>query len=132
MLEVAGVLAQRATCRKLAVGCVLVDRGGQILSTGYNGTPRGMTHCTEVACGGAELPSGADRCEAVHAESNALLQCKDVDRIETCYVTYFPCLRCAKTLLNTACKRIVVRTMDIHEPAALALWLKAGRFYAVV
>ena len=134
MLQVAAVLARRATCRKLAVGCVLTDGRGRIQSTGYNGTPRGLKHCTDEACPGACAPKGSDLCEAVHAEQNALLQCKDVNNIYVCYVTHFPCMRCVKTLLNTGCQWIVVPhsgrvddPMPDYEPAAYDLWVVKGK-----
>lgn len=126
MLAVAHTLARRATCKKLAVGCVLVDGHGRILGTGYNGVPRGLHHCTEVPCGGATSPKGSDLCEAVHAEQNALLICRDPELIHTAYVTHAPCMRCMKMLLNTSCKQVVYCS-NIIEPAALVLWLKAGR-----
>lgn len=140
MLQVAATLARRATCRKLAVGCVLTDRWGRILATGYNGVPRGMVHCTDFACPGACAPKGSDLCEAVHAEQNALLQCQEPDKIEVCYVTHFPCMRCIKTLLNTGCQRIVVpHSGEVQnpllevEPAAYDLWVgKAKRKVDVV
>jgi len=123
MLGIASLLAQRATCSKLKVGCVLVDRQGRILSTGYNGVPRGCPHCTDVPCPGATAPAGADLCEAVHAEQNALLQCKDPDKIETCYVTHMPCMRCVKELMNTRCTSIVYLDGTLAQPSAEALWL---------
>ena len=126
MLGVALCLARRATCAKLAVGCVLTDKHGRIIGSGYNGVPRGIQHCTDCACAGAAAPAGSDTCIAVHAEANALLNCKDPELIETCYCTYAPCLRCTKTLLNTSCKRIVYHE-DKLEPAAKDLWLAVGR-----
>jgi dCMP deaminase len=131
MLQVAAVLAQRATCAKLSVGCVLVDADGRILGTGYNGVPTGMSHCTDRHCPGVHAPKGADLCEAVHAEQNALLQCRDVSRIHTCYVTHVPCLRCMKTLLNTSCSRIIASDITNAEFAALDLWARAGRSFAL-
>lgn len=126
MLGIALCLAHRATCQKLAVGCVLTDVHGRIIGSGYNGVPRGMPHCTDCACAGAVDPAGSDTCIAVHAEANALLNCRDPELIDTCYCTYAPCLRCTKTLLNTSCKRIVYYE-DKLEPAARSLWLTAGR-----
>lgn len=127
MLAVAIVLSTRATCVKRQVGCVLVDLRGRILSTGYNGTPSGFPHCTETPCVGATMPAGSDTCLGVHAELNALLDCADTTKIQTCYVTTLPCNNCLKTLLNTACQRIVY--LQDHEQAAhiLATWRKAGR-----
>lgn len=122
MLAIAGVLSQRATCGKLAVGCVIVDTHGRILGSGYNGVPRGMTHCTEDACPGAFAPRGSDTCCAVHAEQNALLQVADVDKVESVYVTHAPCLRCTKLLLNTSAKRLVFLDGSQMEISARDLW----------
>ena len=126
-LAIAGILSLRATCSKLAVGCVLTDGQGRILSTGYNGVPRGLAHCTEVECPGAKAPKGADLCQAVHAEQNALLQCRNPEDIVVCYTTHAPCLRCVKTLLNTSCERIVFRDDFMLEIAARDMWTHAGR-----
>ena len=80
------------------------------------------------ACAGAEAPSGQqlDACQAIHAEQNAMLQCRDVYAIHTAYVTASPCITCCKLLLNTSCQRIVFLEAYPH-PAAEALWLSAGR-----
>ena len=102
-LQVAKVIASRSTCRRRQVGCVLLDQHYRVLGTGYNGVPRGMVHCTSEPCPGANLPSaqGLELCEAVHAEQNALLQCKDTDAIYVAVVTAFPCMHCLKILANT-------------------------------
>lgn len=126
LMEVALCLAQRATCAKLAVGCVLADKHSRILGSGYNGVPRGLPHCTDSACPGSCAPAGSDLCVAVHAEQNALLVCRDPEQIVTCYTTHAPCLRCTKMLLNTACKRIVYFNVAFEAPAK-ALWVSAGR-----
>ena len=125
MLEVARCLARRATCTKLSVGCVLVDIHGRIIGSGYNGVPRGMPHCISYPCAGADMPSGSDTCEAVHAEQNALLACRDVNAITTAYITHAPCLRCVKMLLNTSCRHLVLGSAW-GEPAALDLWTRGG------
>lgn len=69
------------------------------------------------ACAGADAPSGAslDACGAIHAEQNALLQCRDVYEIDTCYCTNTPCVSCAKLLLNTSVKRVVVAERYAHD-----------------
>lgn len=123
MIAIAQILAQRATCSKLAVGCVLTDRQGRILATGYNGVPRGCPHCIDVPCPGANAPAGADLCEAVHAEQNALLQCKDIDKIDTCWTTHMPCMRCIKELMNTNCSKIVYYDGSVAQQSAMDLWL---------
>ena len=110
---------------------MLTDGLGHVRATGYNGPPRGFAHCTDASpCGGAHLPSGTglELCEAVHAEQNALLQCADVDHIDTCYVTCAPCVTCVKLLLNTGCRRIVFRDAYPHMEVSYELWVvKGGR-----
>jgi len=125
MIGIAMLLSTRATCAKRHVGCVLTDIKGRILSTGYNGTPSGTPHCTDHPCDGVYAPAGSDKCQGVHAEINALMQCKDVDAIHTCYVTTMPCNNCMKSLLNTNCQRIA--TLGGEEPAAASKWRNAGR-----
>lgn len=128
MLEIARVLSKRGTCVKLEVGCVLTDINGVILSTGYNGVPRSMAHCIAGPCAGASAPKGADLCEAVHAETNALLACPDVNKIHVCYTTHVPCMRCMKELLNTSCKTIFYLHDEFEEVAAVGLWQRGGRY----
>ena len=116
MLSIAHVLSRRATCVKLSVGCVLTDVDGVIVGTGYNGVPRGCRHCIEVPCPGAQAPKGADLCEAVHAEQNALLS-PEAHRAFTCYVTHAPCMRCVNILLNTSIQNIIfthVANMEVN------------------
>jgi dCMP deaminase len=127
MLKIAETLSERGTCQKLKVGCVLVDEHYRIVGSGYNGVGRGLKHCTVDPCPGANAPKGSDLCEAIHAESNALLACTVSNRIEKCYVTHAPCLRCTKTLLNTPCKEILFSNdTDLEQPAK-DLWLRAKR-----
>lgn len=99
-----------------------VERGYALQGTGDDGKT-----CLAVgypyACPGAGSPSGTnlDGCRAIHAEQNALLQCRDVRAIHTCYVTASPCLTCVKLLLNTGCRRIVFAEPYPH-PEARELW----------
>lgn len=155
-LRIAEVVATRSTCLRRSVGCVLLDRQGRILATGYNGVARGVAHCDHNdggasvqtradkilpgliiqasgvfayphACPGAFAASGTDLdgCHAIHAEQNALIQCRDPDKIHTCCCTASPCLTCVKLLRNTSCQHIVFREEYPH-PAAQDLWL-SGR-----
>lgn len=127
-LQMAELIAKQATCSRRNVGAVLVNKLGHVLSTGFNGTARGFKHCTEEPCAGSLYGSGQglDKCEAIHAEQNALLQCTDVEDIETCYTTTFPCIHCIKLLLNTGCTRIVYRD-DYNHPRAKELWKLANK-----
>jgi len=78
---------------------------------------------------GKRWPSGRhlDACEAIHAEQNALLQCNDVQKIKSCYVTVSPCITCVKLLLNTSCQRIVFVERYAHDEAAWNLWNQLSR-----
>lgn len=144
-LNVAQEIARRSTCLRRRVACVLLDDLGQVLATGYNGRARGLPHCDELvhdpdgrddmidtyphACAGARAPSGTqlDACEAIHAEQNALLQCRDTRAIRVCYSTASPCLTCVKLLMNTGCRQIVFSERYAHDEAAERLWLAHTR-----
>ena len=104
-MDIASQVATRATCDRKHVGAVIV-RDRTILSTGYNGSIRGMPHCDEV---GHMMENG--HCVAtVHAEANAILQAaKNGVRIDgaTLYTTASPCWPCFKLIANSGCVRIV-------------------------
>jgi dCMP deaminase len=128
-MDLALVTAKRATCLRRQVGCVLLNARGHVLATGYNGVAAGQPHCSEGhPCAGAQALSGQglDACQAIHAEQNAMLQCRDVYSIHTAYVTASPCITCCKLLLNTTCTRIVFLEPYPH-PEARVLWESAGR-----
>lgn len=126
--EMAKLVSTQATCARRQVGCVLVNKRNHVIATGYNGNAAGQPHCIEVKCPGADLPSGTglDACEAIHAEANALLQCKDVYEISKAYVTASPCIHCVKLLLNTGCEEVVFIDEYPHYEAR-HLWEEAGR-----
>jgi dCMP deaminase len=104
-MNIASVVASRSTCPRKFVGAVIV-REKTILSTGYNGSIRGMPHCSEV---GHMMEN--DHCVAtIHAESNAILQAaKNGVMIDggTLYVTASPCWSCFKQIANSGLRRIV-------------------------
>jgi dCMP deaminase len=107
-LQMVALVASRCTCPRRQVGAIITTVEGQILSTGYNGVPAGFEHCTERPCPGARDTHGdTHRCLAVHAEVNALLQCKRLDLAHTLYVSCTPCFECAKAICNTPIRRIV-------------------------
>ena len=103
-MNIAKEAATRSTCDRKHVGAVIV-RDKTILSTGYNGSVRGMPHCDEV---GHLMEEG--HCVAtIHAEANAVLQAaKNGVRIEGAevYITASPCWNCFKMLANTGIKKI--------------------------
>jgi dCMP deaminase len=132
-LEMAKSVTRLSTCARRSVGCVLVDSRARVLATGYNGVAAGMPHCSEGhRCAAADAPSGTrlDACEAIHAEANALLQCRAIDLINVAYVTTPPCVACTKLLLNTGCSRIVALGDYPQAEAAKELWERAGRVWS--
>ena len=112
-LCIAHTVQQRSTCWRRQVGALVV-RDKQILSTGYNGAPSGLPHCTIKTClrTQQDIPSGErlDICRALHAEMNALLQgAKHGIAVKgaTLYVTDTPCDLCAKMIINAGITRVV-------------------------
>ena len=132
-LRMALLVSERGTCVRRKVGCILVNKKNHVLATGYNGNPSGFIHCLDNPCKGANSKSGKDldKCEAIHAEQNALLQCKDVYDIDTVYCTVSPCIHCVKLLLNTSAKKIVFGEKYIHKEAE-RLWILGGRDWSYI
>ena len=111
-MEIARVVATRSTCLRRQVGAVLVTNR-QILATGYNGVPRGLTHCEERGCLREELgiPAGErhELCRGLHAEQNAIIQAAyhgiAIAGAEV-YCTHQPCVVCAKMLVNAGVEAV--------------------------
>jgi dCMP deaminase len=120
-LGIARQTATRATCDRKHVGAVLV-RDKTILSTGYNGSIRGLPHCDEA---GHMMENG--HCErTVHAEANAIIQAaRNGVRIDgaTIYTTASPCWACFRLIANAGIVKIVFgefyRDQQIFEHAAM-------------
>lgn len=126
-LQLSQLVATRATCPRRQVGAVLV-REHQILATGYNGAIRGAPHCTEVGCLLVQNGERESCVRAVHAELNALLQCalNGVSSKEsTLYVTDYPCVHCAKALVQAGVVRVVYME-DYPDPHSEDIFLAAG------
>jgi dCMP deaminase len=125
-LQIARTVATRATCPRASVGCVLT-REHRILTTGYNGAPRGVAHCLEAGCLVVH-----DHCQrAVHAEANAIVQgaLHGVGLARaTAYCTHEPCVNCSKLLISAGVERIVY---EIAYPDAIASELLAEAGVAV-
>jgi dCMP deaminase len=127
-LEIAKVVAKRSTCDRLHVGAVIA-KNKVILSTGYNGAPRGLAHCDDV---GHEIVDG--HCiRTAHAEANAIAQAaKNGISIEgaSIYLTFSPCYDCFKMMVNAGIKEVFYGNfyMSRYEAskAVLTLAKKAG------
>ena len=107
-------VAKRATCLRGKIGVVIV-KDKQIIATGYNGSPRGLPHCTEVGCKIYrtidESGKEEERClRTVHGELNAIAQAalRGVSTEgATLYGTYKPCSVCMKLLINAGIKKVI-------------------------
>ncbi len=112
-MQIAREVGSRSTCLRRHVSAVIV-RDKRILSTGYNGAPRGVAHCEETGCLRERLgiPSGQRQeiCRGLHAEQNAIIQAAlhgvSIDGA-TIYVTHQPCITCAKMIINSGILRVV-------------------------
>ena len=113
-MEIAEIVKTRSTCLRRQVGAVIV-KDNRIITTGYNGAPSGLRHCTDI--GGCErerlhIPSGQrhELCRALHAEQNAIIQAAklgvSIDGA-TLYCTHQPCVICAKMIVNSGISRVV-------------------------
>jgi len=112
-MQISTLVATRSTCMRRQVGALLVkDRN--ILATGYNGVPSGITHCDVTGCLRDQLkvPSGErhELCRGLHAEQNAIIQAArhgvNIDGA-ILYCTDSPCSICSKMLINAGVKNIV-------------------------
>lgn len=108
-IEMARLVARRATCPRRRVGAVLVREVAgtpRVIATGYNGAVRGAPHCDDVGC----LLVDGHCVRTVHAELNALLQCavSGVSSLgSTMISTDFPCVSCAKAMVQAGVVRLV-------------------------
>jgi dCMP deaminase len=112
-MALASLAAQRSNCMKRRVGCVLVGRERRVISTGYNGTPRGLQNCAEGGCPrcnkGDSSGVGLSTCLCIHAEENALLEAGR-ERIREGSVLYCdtcPCLTCSIKICQVGIHEVV-------------------------
>jgi dCMP deaminase len=112
-MDITRLVATRSTCLRRQVGAILVkDRN--ILATGYNGVPSGISHCDATGCLRERLcvPSGErhELCRGLHAEQNAIIQAArhgiNIDGA-TLYCTTMPCIICTKMIINAGIRAIV-------------------------
>lgn len=128
-MNMTDLVKQRATCLRRKVGAVIV-KNKQILSTGYNGAPMGLEHCTTCLRKELNIPSGekTEICRATHAEQNAVAQAAlhgtSINRA-TIYCTNHPCVTCIKILLNAGIKEIVY-TEDYNDDLAKQIGKESG------
>ncbi len=120
-MHMAELVATRSTCLRRNVGAVVVKEK-RVLTTGYNGAPKGLKHCAEVGCVRMEnhIQSGTrhELCRGVHAEQNAVIQAAYFGvsiKDSIIYTTNFPCVMCAKILVNAGIAEIVYKDDYVDE-----------------
>lgn len=113
-MEMAILASKRSTCLRRHVGAVLV-KNNQILSTGYNGSPKGISHCADVGCMRLQnsIPSGTmhELCRGVHAEQNAIIQAGlngSSTKGAVLYCTHQPCSICARLIINAEIRTVYI------------------------
>lgn len=128
-MTLADLASQRSNCMKRRVGAILV-RENRIVSTGYNGTPRGVKNCNEGGCGHCNHTSmtNGTECLCLHAEENALLEAGR-DRVganATMYCNTCPCLKCTIKIIQSGVKRVVYNLSYKVDDASARLFQEAG------
>jgi len=109
-MKIVNMVKQRSTCPRAKVGAI-VTKNKKIISTGYNGAPIKMKHCTEEGCIIREDIDGRKHCVRVlHAEQNALLQSGTLSKGATLYCSFLPCEICFKMCIQAGIKKIVYET----------------------
>lgn len=134
-LNIAHVVGTRANCLRRKVAAVIVkDR--RIISTGYNGTPRGVRNCFDGGCercrSDASSGEGLTECICSHAEENAITQAAYHGialQNATLYCTMSPCLTCAKMIINAGIREVVCETDYHFAEQTKALFAEAGVKY---
>lgn len=123
-LDIAKAVCARSTCLRRQYGAVIVNHD-EIVSTGYNGSPRGESNCCDTGkCYRIlhNVPHGSDyaiNCNAVHAEMNAIISAKRADMIGATLYLYgnengepikdtHPCRICERLIKNSGIEKVVV------------------------
>ena len=112
-MSIAQVVASRSNCMKRKVAAIII-RDKRIISTGYNGTPRGVKNCNEGGCERCNKNTESGKnlidCVCSHGEENAIVQ-SAYHGIEikgsTIYSTFSPCLLCTKMIINAGIQEVI-------------------------
>ena len=140
-LDIADTVLQRSTCLRRKYGAIIV-RNDEIISTGYNGAPRGRKNCSDIGSCAREklnIPSGEryELCRSVHAEANAIISASRRDMIgSTIYLVgsdaktnelltdATSCSMCKRQIINAGIERIVIRrSKDKYEIIPIREWV---------
>jgi dCMP deaminase len=131
-MSIARVVAMRSNCMKRKVAAIIV-KDKRVVSTGYNGTPRGAKNCNEGGCprcnSMAESGTALDECLCCHGEENAITQAAYHGtslKGSTLYTTFAPCLLCTKMIINSGIAEVVYNQDYPLNERALSLLKECG------
>lgn len=131
-MDIAKVAASRSNCLKRKVAAIIV-REKRIISTGYNGTPRGVKNCNEGGCprcnSMADSGTQLGECLCSHAEENSIVQAAYHGisvKEASLYSTFSPCLICTKMIINAGIREVVYNLDYPLHNAARNLLEEAG------
>ena len=131
-MNIAEVVASRSNCSRRHVAAVIV-KDHRIISTGYNGTPRGIKNCFEGGClrCSSDTPSGTNlgECICSHGEENAIVQAAYHGisvKNGILYTTFSPCLLCAKMIINAGIKEVVYKELYSIDETSMNLLHEGG------
>lgn len=102
-MEIAISVANMSKCKRAKVGCIIVDNNNRIISTGYNGTPKGTSN--ECEC------DNITHEYTLHAELNAIIYAKQNIAQNTIYVTMSPCIRCAAIIIQSGISTVYYKDL---------------------
>ena len=140
-LDIAQTVLERATCLRRIYGAIIV-KNDEIISTGYNGAPRGRRNCVDMGYCTREalrVPRGEryELCRSVHAEANAIISASRRDMVGgTIYLVgrdartgelladATSCLMCRRMVINEGLEKVVIRRTDTEfETVPVAAWI---------
>lgn len=131
-MSLASLAAQRSNCMKRRVGCVLISATNRVISTGYNGTPRGLRNCNEGGCArcnsGLGSGHGLATCLCIHAEENALLEAgrERLGEGAVLYCDTCPCLTCSIKIAQVGVREVVYSQGYSMDGETAAVFREAG------
>jgi len=141
-LDIAQTVAERSTCLRKKYGAIIV-KNDTIVSTGYNGAPRGRQNCTDIGVcirDKLKIPRGEryELCRSVHAEANAIIaasreqmlgatlymSCVDTKSGELVCDTS-SCMMCKRLVINAGIQTVIIRTgTDTYKTVSVDSWIE--------
>ncbi len=141
-LDIAETVLERSTCLRRCYGAIIV-KNDEIVSTGYNGAPRGRKNCIDLGCCTREamnIPSGEryELCRSVHAEMNAIISAARRDTLDaTLYLAgrsassgellhdATACAMCRRLIINAGIRRVIIRnTKTEYTVVPVSDWIE--------